>query len=144
MNLKISDDLKEAMKNGDKFRLSVIRMLKSALQLESISKKHELTDAEVMQVVKRQVKERKDSIAEFAKYGKEAEIAKLNQEIDILNTYLPEEMSEEAIDALIEEIFEELHPTSMKDMGNIMKVLNEKITNADMGIVSKKVKERLS
>ncbi len=141
---QINNDLKEAMKNGDKFRLSVIRMLKSALQLESISKKHDLTDEEVTQVLKKQVKMRKDSISEFEKYGKQEEVAKLNEEIAIINAYLPEEMSEEEILKVIDEVFGELKPTSMKDMGNIMRVLNTKITNADMAQVSALVKERLS
>ena len=144
MNEKIANDLKAAMKSGDKFKLSVLRMLKSALQLESISKKHELSDDEVMSVVKKQVKTRKDSIEEFKKYNKTEEVEKLEQEIEILNTYLPEEMSEEEISKVIDEVFNELNPTSMKDMGGVMKKLNEKTTNADMSLVSKMVKERLS
>ena len=144
MNNKIAEDLKEAMKSGDKFRLSVLRMLKSALQLESISKKHELNDDEVMNVIKKQVKTRKDSIEEFKKYNKTEEVTKLEQEIEILNAYLPEEMSEEEIAKVIDEVFNELNPTSMKDMGGVMKELNARITNADMSLVSKLVKERLS
>ena len=144
MNNKIAEDLKQAMKSGDKFKLSVLRMLKSALQLESISKKHELSDDEVMSVIKKQVKTRKDSIEEFKKYNKTEEVAKLEQEIETLNAYLPEEMSEEEIKQVINDVFKELNPTSMKDMGGVMKVLNTKITNADMSLVSKLVKERLS
>ena len=74
MNEQIANDLKNAMKNGDKFKLSGLRMLKSALQLESISKKHELSDDEVMNVIKKQVKTRKDSIEEFKKYNKTEEV----------------------------------------------------------------------
>ena len=144
MNSKIAEDLKLAMKSGDKFKLSVLRMLKSALQLDSISKKHELNDDEVMSVIKKQVKTRKDSIEEFKKYGKDEEVTKLEQEIEILNAYLPEEMTEEEISKVIDEIFNELNPTSMKDMGRVMKELNSKITNADMSLVSKMVKERLT
>ena len=144
MNNKIAEDLKLAMKSGDKFKLSVLRMLKSALQLESISKKHELSDDEVLSVIKKQVKTRKDSIEEFKKYGKDEEVAKLEQEIEILNAYLPEEMTEEEIIKVIDEVFNDLKPTSMKEMGMVMKELNTKITNADMSLVSKLVKERLS
>ena len=132
------------MKNKDKFKLSVLRMLKSALQLDSISKKHELDDEEVRSVIKKQVKTRKDSIEEFKKYNKTEEVEKLNQEIEILNAYLPEEMSEKEIIAVIDEVFNKLNPSSMKDMGMVMKELNTKITNADMSLVSKLVKERLS
>lgn len=144
MNNKIAEDLKQSMKSGDKFKLSVLRMLKSAMQLESISKKHELNDDEVMSVIKKQVKTRKDSIEEFKKYNKTEEVTKLEQEIEILNAYLPEEMTEEEIKKVIDEVFNELNPTSMKDMGGVMKELNTRITNADMSLVSKIVKERLS
>jgi len=146
MNEKIAEDLKEAMKSGDKFKLSVLRMLKSALLLESkaVSKDHELTDEEVIKVIKKQVKTRKDSIIEYQKYNKLDEVANLEKEVEILNVYLPEEMSEEEILKVIDEVFEAIKPTSMKEMGLIMKELNTKITNADMSLVSKLVKERLS
>lgn len=144
MNNRIAEDLKDAMKNGDKFKLSVIRMLKSALQLEKISKKHDLTDEEVIAVIKKQVKTRKDSITEYEKFGKTEEVASLQKEIEILNVYLPEEMSEEEVIKVIDEVFKEVNPTGMKDMGMVMKELNAKITNADMSLVSKIVKERLS
>ena len=144
MNNQINEDLKNAMKNGDKFKLSVLRMLKSSLQLEKINLKHELDDSEVMAVLKKQVKIRKDSITEFTKYNKLDEVTKLQDEIAVLNAYLPEEMSEEEIIKVIDEVFATLKPTSMKDMGNIMKELNTKITNADMSLVSRLVKEKLS
>ena len=144
MNELIATDLKEAMKNGDKFTLSVLRMLKSALQMEQISKKHELDDEEVLAVIKKQVKVRKDSLLEYEKYNKEELVNSLKQEIEILDKYLPAEMSEEEIDKVIEEVFTLLNPTSMKDMGGIMKELNARITNADMSLVSKKVRERLN
>lgn len=144
MQEKINNDLKEAMKSGDKFKLSVLRMLKSALQLEAIKEKKELSDEEVMGVIKRNVKQRKDSIAEFEKYNKQEEIVNLEKEIEILKAYLPEELSEEQIDEEISKVFEEVKPASMKDMGKMMKMLTEKIgTVADMSLVSKKVKDRL-
>lgn len=144
MQEKISNDLKEAMKSGDKFKLSVLRMLKSALQLEAIKEKKELSDEEVMGVIKRNVKQRKDSIAELEKYNKQEKIVNLEKEIEILKAYLPEELSEEQIDEEISKVFEEVKPASMKDMGKMMKMLTEKIgTVADMSLVSKKVKDRL-
>ena len=143
MNEKIALELKDAMKNGDKFKLSVLRMLKSAIQMEAINKKHELADEEVIAVIKKQVKTRKDSIAEFEKYNKTEEVASLLKEIEILNVYLPEEMTEDEIIKVIDEVFETIKPTSMKDMGLIMKELNSKLTNADMSLVSKLVRERL-
>ena len=143
MNGQIAIDLKEAMKNSDKFKLSVLRMLKSAIQMEAINKKHELTDEEAIAVIKKQVKTRKDSIAEFEKYNKAEEVLKLQQEIAILNVYLPAEMTEEEIVKVINEVFDIVKPTGMKDMGLIMKELNTKITNADMSLVSKLVREKL-
>ena len=146
MNNKIAEDLKNAMKSGDKFKLSVLWMLKSALLLESkaVKKDYELSDEEVIKVIKKQVKTRKDSITEYQKYEKFDEVSALEKEIEILNVYLPAEMSEEEINKIIDEVFASLKPTSMKDMGGVMKELNAKITNADMSLVSKIVKERLS
>ena len=145
MNLKdlVNNDMKEAMKSGDKFRLSVLRMLKSALQLEGIALKKDLEDKEVLAVIKRNVKQRKDSIEEYKKYNKTEEIESLEKEIEILKSYLPEELSEEEIDKKIEEVFNEVKPESMKQMGMIMKKLTEEIGSvADMSMVSKKVKAR--
>lgn len=141
---KINQDLKEAMKNQDKFAVSVLRMLKSALQLESISLKKELSDNEVLTVIKRNVKQRKDSMAEYEKYGKTEEVENLAKEVELLQNYLGEEMSEEAINVVIDEVFESEQPTSMKDMGKIMKILTEKLgPTANMSLVSKLVKDRL-
>lgn len=141
---KILNDLKEAMKAQDKFRLSVLRMLKSALQLEAINKKDKLSDDDVLKVIKKQVKVRKDSVEEYTKYGKLDTVEDLNKEIAILNVYLPKELTEEEINVVLDEVFAEVNPTSMKDMGLIMKKLNERNLNADMSLVSKLVKERLS
>ena len=85
---KINIDLKEAMKNQDKFTLSVLRMLKSALQLEGISLKRELNDQDVLMVIKKNVKQRKDSISEFEKYNKKEEIENLEKEIQIYFFFL--------------------------------------------------------
>lgn len=143
LNERILDDLKQAMKNQDKFKLSVMRMLKSALQLEKIQKKEELTEEEIIRVIKKNVKQRKDSIEEFKKYNKIEEINSLEKEIEILKEYLPEELTEEEIDKKIEETFNKLQPDSIKDMGRIMKSLTESIgASADMSLVSQKVKQR--
>lgn len=146
MNNKINEDLKSAMKEKDTFKLSVLRMLKSALQMEQIAKKHELSDTEVASVIKKQVKVRKDSIEEYKKYGKDDSVKDLEQEIAILENYLPEEMSQAEIEAVINSVFETVKPTSMKDMGLVMKNVNELLAdkNADMSLVSKLVKEKLS
>ncbi len=140
---KINDDLKISMKEQDKFSLNVLRMLKSALQLEKINKKEDLNDDEIIAVIKKQVKMRTDSITEFEKFGKKEEIENLEKEIEFLKKYLPEEMSEEEVDKHIEEAFSKVNPTSMKDMGLIMKELQSISSRTDMSIVSKKVKDKI-
>lgn len=146
MNIKINDDLKSAMKEKDAFKLSVLRMLKSALQLEQIAKKHELDDNEVSSVIKKQVKLRKDSLEEYKKYQKDDMAKDLEKEIDILSSYLPEEMKPEEIEELVSNIVLEVNATSIKEMGIVMKKVNEALVgkNADMSLVSKIVKEKLS
>lgn len=142
---KINEELKNAMKSKDTFKLSVLRMLKSALQLEGIAKKHELGDEEVLNVIKKQVKLRKDSLEEYQKYNKLDEVAALEEEIKLLSVYLPEELSEEEIAKLVNQAIEDVKPTSMKDMGLVMKIMNELLAgkNADMSLVSKLVKESI-
>lgn len=141
---KIIKDMTQAMKEQNKFALSVLRMLKSALQLEKISKNHDLSDEEVTNVIKKQVKARKDSIVEYEKYERQDEVTKLKQEIEVLSAYLPAELSEAEIDKALDEIFAEIKPASIKDMGKVMKEATARIgTVADMSLVSKKVKAKL-
>jgi uncharacterized protein YqeY len=144
LNEKIKNDLVNSMKNKDKFTLSVLRMLKSAIQLESISKNKELTDEEIIMVIKKNVKQRESSILEFEKFNKTEEVNNLQKEIEILKQYLPAELSEEDINKEITKVFEEVNPSSMKDMGIIMKKLTECIgSRADMSKVSVLVKNRI-
>ncbi len=140
---KINADLVNAMKTGDKFTLSVLRMLKSALQLEKINNKKELTDEVVINVIKKQVKQRNDSCEEYQKLGKDEVVESLKQEITILKTYLPEEASDEEIAKVVDEAFSTLNPTSMKDMGSLMKFVTSKLANVDNAKVSAMIKERL-
>ena len=140
---QINEDLKNALKSGDKFKLSVLRMLKSALQLEAINKKAELIDDDVVMVLKRQVKQRNDSLKEYEQLGKLETVQELQKEIEIINTYLPEEASVEQINSVVDEAFANINPTSMKEMGLIMKYVTEHLSNADMSKVSAMVKDRL-
>ncbi len=141
---KINEDLVTALKAGDKFKLSVLRLVKSAVQNESINKKQELTDEEVIAVLKKQVKMRKESKLEFEKYEKFEDAKNLEKELVILNEYLPEELSEEETIKLIDAMFLELKPEGIRDMGRCMKYASENIKNADMSLVSKLIKEKLS
>lgn len=138
-------DMTTAMKEQNKFTLSVLRMLKSALQMEKINKNHDLTDEEAIAVIKRQVKQRKDSISEFEKYNKNSEVENLTKEIEILSKYLPEELSAEELNKIINEVFNELKPESIKDMGRVMKEVTTRCAGrADMASVSSIIKEKLS
>lgn len=142
---QINNELKEALKSGDKFKLSVLRMLKSSLQQEQINKKDKLTDEEILAVIKKQVKVRKASVEEYLSYNKEDMAESLEKEIEILKVYLPEELSEEGIDKVITKVFDEVKPESIKDMGKVMKTITPLIgTRADMSEVSKKIKEKLT
>lgn len=145
MREKILEDLKTAMKNQDKETLAVVRMIKSDIQMKELEKKANLTDAEVIDVISHQIKTRKDSIAEFAKGKREDLIEKTEKEIQILNKYLPEQMTEEELRKTINSVFEEVKPETSKDMGKIMKTLTPLIKGkADMGLASSIVKEKIN
>lgn len=145
MNEQIKNDLVVSMKNQDKFKTSVLRMLKSACQSEAINKKHELSDDEVIAVIKKQVKVRTTSLEEYKSYNRLDMVENLEKEITILSKYLPEELSLEELDKVINETISELNATSIKEMGIVIKTIASKVGNcADMSVVSKKVKELLS
>lgn len=143
---QIKKDMVAAMKDGDKFKLNVIRMLKSAIMLKEIEvKPNDLTDDDVLAVIKSEVKKRKGSIEEFEKYGKLDQVEDLKKEVEILSVYLPEELSEEALLQIIEEGIKEVGAESIKDMGKVMKYVTEKAgAAADMSKVSSLVKSKLA
>lgn len=142
---KIKKDLVTSMKEQDKFKTSVLRMLKSALQAEEINKKDTLTDDEVLNIIKKQVKVRTASLEEYKNYNRMDLADDLAKEIEILKSYLPEELSKEELNKIIEEQFDIIKPTSIKDMGKVIKTISSIVgTRADMSEVSKIVKEKLS
>lgn len=143
---KVNNDLVAAMKSGDKFTLSVLRMLKSAIIYEQTNgEKHELTDDDIMSVIKKQVKTRKTSMEEYLSYDRKDLAYNLQKEIDILSKYLPEELSDEELTKIIDEIITELKPDGMKGMGMVIKAVSAKCgAAADMKKVSSIVKEKLS
>lgn len=144
MKERILQDLKNAMKNQDKETLSTIRLLKGALQLEEINKKGELTDDEIIGIVSKQIKTRKESIAEFEKACRTDLADKTKAEVVILEKYLPEQLDISEVNRIIDEAFNKVNPTSMKDMKDIMAYVNPLLKGkADMGYVSKTIKDRL-
>ena len=145
MRERILNDIIESMKSKDKERLATLRLLKGAMQLEEINKKGELDDSEIINLISKQIKTRRESIEEFKKANRLDLADKTEKEVGILSSYMPEQLSEEEILKLIDEAFNEVKPTSMKDMKNIMAYLNPKITGrADKGYVSKVIREKLS
>ena len=145
MRNQILEDLKSAMKAQDKLKLSVIRMVKSSIQMEELNKKRELTDDEVIDVISKQIKTRKDSINEFAKGGRDDLVESTSKEIEILSTYLPEQLTEEEVNNIIDRVFEEVKPESSKDMGKVMKAITPLVKGkADMGMVSSIIKGKLN
>lgn len=145
MKNKIIEDIKSAMKSQDKVALAVVRMLKSDIQMAELNKKSELSDDEVVSIVSKQIKMRKDSIKEFEKGNRNDLIEQANEEIKILEKYLPEQLTEEEVTDIINNVFSKVNPTSSSDMGKIMGALTPLVKGkTDMGIVSKIVKEKLS
>jgi hypothetical protein len=148
LSQKIDDDLKEAMRAKDATRLGVLRMLKSAVKYAAIEKsgaEGELDDAEATQVIRKQVKQRQDSIESFEKGGRTELATKEKEEIEILNGYLPAAMSDEELSRLVREAIAETGARSKAQMGAVMKVLGAKVGGrADGRTVSQEVQRQLA
>ncbi|MDY5875334.1 MAG: GatB/YqeY domain-containing protein [Bacilli bacterium] len=141
---KLDKDMIEAMKSKDKDRLVVIRMVKAALKQEQIDHKKEINDYLLIDVINKQIKMRKDSIIEFEKGNRTDLVEKTQKEINVLMAYLPEQLSTEEVEKIINEIFEEVKPESQKDMGKVMKEAQAKLKGkADMKEVSTIIREKL-
>ncbi len=145
MREQLLKDLVAAMKSQDKEKLSVLRMVKGAMQLEEINKKKELTDDEVIALLAKQIKTRKESIVEFEKGNREDLIEKTNAEIAILESYMPEQLSEEEVEKIIVEAIQKVQAEKPSDMGKVMGVITPQLRGkTDMSSVSKIVKEKLT
>ena len=141
---QLEKDMIEAMKNHEKERLTVIRMVKAALKQEQIDHKKELNDDLLIDVVNKQIKMRKDSIAEFEKGNRQDLVDQTQAEVDILLKYLPEQLSKEDVEKVINDLFDELKPEGQKDMGKVMKEAQAKLKGkADMKEVSTLIREKL-
>ena len=142
---KFNQDIISAMKSKDQMRLTVLRMVKGTMQLESINNKKEINDDLLIDCVSKQIKLRNDSINEFEKAGRTDLVDKNKEEVAILMEYLPSQLSNEELDKVLDEVFTIVNPTSQKDMGSIMKEITPRVKGrADMKLVSEKIKERLS
>jgi len=141
----LNKDMKDAMKARDKEKLATIRMLKSAVQNEELSKKGELTEDEELSILSREKKQRLDSVDEFNDAGRDDLVKKTEQEIEIIDDYLPKQLSDEEVDEIVSETIEQTGASSMKDMGKVMGAVMPKVKGkADGNVVNQKVKEKLT
>lgn len=143
---RINEDLKAYMKSKDTFKLGVVRMVKGAVQLEKINlKKEELSDEEIIKLISKQIKMRKDSISEFTKAGRDDLVQQNEKEIEVLKEYMPEEMSEEEVINIINEAISTTGASNIKEMGKVMREVTPKVSGRfDMGRVSSIIKEKLN
>lgn len=142
---KITKDMIDSMKSKNILRLATLRMLKGAIDLERINKRKELIDEEIIGVIEKQIKTRKESIIEFEKGNRNDLIDKTNEEIKILSSYMPEALSEEEVIKIIEEAMLKLNASKISDMGNVMKEVSPLLRGkTDMALVSSIIKSKLS
>ena len=142
---RIVSDMKDAMRAKDAVRLESIRLLRAAIQRREVDERVDLTDQDVVSVVQKMVKQGKDSIALFEQGGREDLVQKEAATLAVLETYLPEQLDEEALLVLIEKAVSESGAETVRDMGKVMGLLKPQVQGqADMGVVSGLIKQKLS
>ncbi|MGL6222160.1 MAG: GatB/YqeY domain-containing protein [Steroidobacteraceae bacterium] len=142
---RITEDMKSAMRAGEKERLGTIRMLQAAIKQREVDERVLLDDAQVLAVVEKMLKQRKESIAQFEQGNRPDLAAKEQAEIELLVVYLPAQLTDAEVDALIQEAIASTGAASVKDMGKVMGVVKAKAAGkADMGAVSARIKAALS
>lgn len=145
LKTRLTEDMKAAMRSKDKERLGVVRLVLAAIKQREVDERIELDDTQVLAVLEKMIKQRRDSIEQFRNGNREDLAVKEEFEVGILQEYMPEALSEQEIDAILEEIITATGASSIKDMGKVMGQLKPKIQGrADMGTVSQKIKARLS
>lgn len=146
MNLsdRLTDDMKQAMKSQDKFKVTTIRMIRASIKNLEIELKRSLDDNEVLDILSREIKQRKDSLQEFDKAGRQDLVDNLAAEIEIISKYLPEQLTEEEILEIVRQTIQELGASSKADMGKVMGALMPKTKGrADGKLVNKAVQQFL-
>ncbi|MCR2803183.1 GatB/YqeY domain-containing protein [Paenibacillus soyae] len=146
MNLseRLNDDMKQAMKSQDKFKLTTIRMMRASVKNMEIELKRPLEDNEVLDILSREIKIRKDSLQEFQKAGRDDLVTGLAAEIEIISQYLPEQLTEEEIQEIVRQTIQELGASSKAEMGKVMGALMPKTKGrADGKLVNKAVQQFL-
>ena len=146
MSLKdrILQDVKDAMRSRDKPRLATLRLITAAIKQQEVDERIELNDAQVLALLDKMCKQRRESISQFEKAGRDDLIAQEASELELIQTYLPEQLAEDEIAALIDEAMAATGAASIKDMGKVMGQLKPKLQGrADMGAVSAMIKAKL-
>jgi len=146
MSLKerITEDMKAAMRAKDSGRLGTIRMVQAAIKQREVDERITLDDTQVLAVIEKMIKMRKESVAQFQSGGRDDLVAKENQEIELLQAYMPAQLSEAELDALIADAIAQAGASSIKEMGKAMAIVKQSAQGrADMGVVSAKLKARL-
>jgi len=145
LKIKLADDLKQAMRQGDERRKSTIRLVKAAITNAEIEQGKELNDEEVLAVIASQTKQRRESVAEFAKGGRQDLVSQEEEELQILLSYLPAQMSRDEIEAAARQVIAEVGATSPAQMGEVMRRLMPQLKGkADGSLVNQVVKEILT
>jgi len=146
MNLseRLNEDMKQAMKSQDKFKLSTIRMVRATIKNLEIDLKRPLNDNEVLDILSREIKQRKDALQEFEKAGRDDLAANVKAEAEIIAEYLPEQLSEEEIKVIVQQTIQETGATSKADIGKVMSALMPKVKGrADGKLVNQAVQQLL-
>jgi hypothetical protein len=142
---RITEDMKAAMRAAEKERLGTIRMLQAAIKQREVDERIVLDDGQVLSVIEKMIKQRKESIAQFEQGGRADLAAREQAEIELLQAYLPAQLSDAEVDALIKDAIASTGAASVKDMGKVMAVVKAKAAGrADMGAVSARIKAALS
>ncbi|MFW2371547.1 MAG: GatB/YqeY domain-containing protein [Gammaproteobacteria bacterium] len=142
---QLTDEMKATMKSGDKARLGIIRLILSAIKQVEVDERIELDDARILAVLDKMTKQRRESATQYQQAGRDDLLEQENYEIEVLKDFLPEALSDDEIDALIDEAVNSTGASSIKDMGKVMGQLKPRLQGrADMAAVSGKIKARLN
>lgn len=145
LKTRLGEDFKQALRSGDKLRVSVIRLLTALIKNREVEKRGPLTDAEVLQAVVASCKQRQEAIEQYKQGGRQDLVDKESSELEILQSYLPKPLTSEELQAMVLEAIREVQATSLKEMGKVMGVLMPKVTGrADGKVVNSLVREALS
>ena len=142
---RLNNDMKQAMKNKEKDKLSVIRMIKASVQNETIKLGHDLSEEDELTVLSRELKQRKDSLHEFEKAGREDLVEKIRIELTFVELYMPKQLSEEELSEIVKSTISEVGANSKAEMGKVMAAIMPKVKGkADGSLVNKLVQQHLS